>query len=75
MATKYDRFHFGDVVVNRSLRSNHPAKIGMVTHIEATDRNDYRLYVTDNHQGRWAYSCSADQIEIVGRGKVLMVCP
>lgn len=78
MATKYDRFHFGNVVVNKSAGASNPTKIGMVTHVEVnTGRLNPGpvLNMTDGKGRRWAYCGPPELLEIVGNGLPDRVCP
>lgn len=72
MATKYDRFHFGDVVVNKYASHSSPTKIGMVTHLDVVGPI---LNLTDGKGLRWGYAGPCDGLEIVARGLPSMVCP
>jgi len=66
--TKYNRFHFGDVVVNRYASHSNPTKVGMVSHVDVSDKNaGPSLHLSDGKGRRWSYAGPDDGLEIVGR--------
>jgi|GEM_PF-5916578 len=78
MATKYDRFHFGDVVVNKFAGASSPTKIGMVTRVSVTNglvSHEPVLHLSGVDGSQWSYAGPPEALEIVGRGLPDRVCP
>lgn len=66
---KFERFHFGAIVVNHGASPSDPRKIGMVGFTDVSDKAaGPSLCLSDGKGNRWRYSGPDEALEIVGSG-------